>query len=410
MGTQGVGSKPTGGPRVGISGTGFIGSGVARALSRDGFFPLGGVLTRRSPAAVRDFPLPEALTDSLEEFLDGSDLIVECSGDPIHATEVVDRAMDRGLPVVTMNAEFQVTTGSWFADRGVITEAEGDQPGCLAALNEEARCMGFRPRVYGNRKGFLNEDPDLDTMRYWARKQGISLEQVTAATDGTKIQVEQTLVANGLGAGMATPGLLGPACDQLDEGAMLLAREALKHAQPIADYVLCPSAKASVFIVAEHDSDERPALRYFRLGDGPAYMLERNHNLCHLEVLKTLRRLDAGGGVLINNSSRPRFSVGAVAKRPLEAGERIARGLGSFEVRGCTVPIGADHLPIGLLSDAVLTRRVERGAMLGFDDVELAESLALRAWRDIRARHDRGGARAHRADLLSGGPADRVSS
>ena len=65
-----------------------------------------------------------------------------------------------GLPVVTMDAELQVTTGSYFAKKGFITEAEGDQPGCLAALDEEARQMGFLPAGLREHQGVSELHPN----------------------------------------------------------------------------------------------------------------------------------------------------------------------------------------------------------------------------------------------------------
>jgi len=41
------------------------------------------------------------------------------------------------------------------------------------------------------------------------------------------------------------------------------------------------------------------------------------------------------------------------------------------------------HVPIGLLANAVVTRHIEPGQQISFDDVEVPESLALRAWREI---------------------------
>lgn len=61
--------------------------------------------------------------------------------------------------------------------------------------------------VYGNIKGFLNDDPLPAEMAFWSKKQGISLHQVTAATDGTKVEFEQALVADRLGADIIKPGL-----------------------------------------------------------------------------------------------------------------------------------------------------------------------------------------------------------
>ena len=59
--------------------------------------------------------------------------------------------------------------------------------------------VGFKPQVYGNLKVFPNPNPTPDEMVYWAEKQGISVEQVTGATEGIKIQIEQVFVTNGLG-------------------------------------------------------------------------------------------------------------------------------------------------------------------------------------------------------------------
>lgn len=69
-----------------------------------------------------------------------------------------------------MDAELHVTTGSYLTRKpGLITEAEGDQPGCLAALKEEALAMGFQILAYGNIKGFLKLNPSRDDMQYWSR-------------------------------------------------------------------------------------------------------------------------------------------------------------------------------------------------------------------------------------------------
>lgn len=372
--------------RVGIVGTGFIGRGLALALEGQPDVAVSKVLTRRDPRQCKEHPRRELLTNSVEELVEASEVVVECSGDVIHGTEVLDRVLAAPLPAVTMNSELQVTTGSYLAGKGLITEAEGDQPGCLASLRENALQMGFRPLVYGNVKGFLNHTPTREEMEHWSEKQGISLQQVTSATDGTKVQFEQALVANGLGAGIAEDGLLGVPCEELQEGATALAEEAKSLGHPISDYILSPKSPKGVFIVAEHDERQRDYLRYFKLGDGPYYVLLQSFFLCHLEIVKTIRRVLKGEGVLINNTARPSVSVAAVAKRPLKPGETIRRGIGSFEVRGSAIRMESDpgHVPIGLLADAVVRRKVEAGRRLSFDEVEVPESLALRAWLETQ--------------------------
>lgn len=379
--------------RIGIIGSGFIARGLSLLLLQQTDLSISKILTRRVPATCTEFPAPQLLTNAVHELIAQSDLIVECSGDVIHATAMLAEVMAAGLPVVTMDAELHVTTGSYFVDKGLITEAEGDQPGCLAALHEEAVAMGFQPWVYGNIKGFLNNDPTLAEMQFWSKKQGISLSQVTGATDGTKIQLEQALVANGLGAEIAKPGLSYLAAESVTAGAQMLAAIAQERGRPISDCLLsapppAPKLPAGVFITATHDQAHHDFLRYYKLGDGPYYTLLRPYFLPHLEIIKTIRRVLQGGGVLLNNSATPRISVAALSKRALNPGEQIDYEARNFAVRGVAVRIADEpqHLPIGLMHKVVIRRAVAPDQILTFDDVELPDTLALHAWRTVRER------------------------
>jgi len=369
---------------VGIIGTGFIGNGLLNVIRLLPDMQVSAVLTHRDPTG---FDQPELYTDSVQELIDRSDLVAECSGDILYAAEVTAKVLQAGLPVVTMDAELQITAGTYLSTLGMLSEAEGDQPGALAALGREVTAMGFRPLVYGNLKGFLNLNPTLEDMQYWARVQGISLEQVTGFTDGTKVQIEAALVANGLGAAVAQQGLYGYESLDVDEGAKRLAEAARGLGTPISDYLLCsPKAPrkfpAGVFITAEYGDNQAPALKYLKMGEGPFYTLVRNYHLCHIEIPKTIRMLMAGD-ILLDNSAAPTASVGAIAKHVLEPGTVIRRADRNFAIRGEALKIkGAPaHVPIGLMSDAVIVRRVEPGQLIDFADVEIPDSLAYRAWR-----------------------------
>jgi predicted homoserine dehydrogenase-like protein len=316
--------------------------------------------------------------------IEHSDIIVECSGDPIHAADVTDLAFSASLPVVTMNTEFHVTCGSYFVSKGLLTEAEGDQPGCLAALAEEAVSMGFKPLVYGNVKGFYNNNPTLKDMQFWSKKQGISLAMVTSATDGTKLQAEQVLVANGLNATIAQQGLLGFQSDNLEEDGLRLADIAKNKGRAISDYLISANEETRVFIVAEHSEYQQASLEYLKLGKGPYYTLTKNRVLCHLEILKTVKRVISQKTPLLNNSGSPTISLCAIAKMDLPSGTHIAHAIGSFEIRGIAIKITdyPQHIPIGLLSDAVITKAVEKGEVICFNHIEIKPSLALKAWQE----------------------------
>jgi predicted homoserine dehydrogenase-like protein len=141
-------------------------------------------------------------------------------------------------------------------------------------------------------------------------------------------------------------------------------------------------------VVAEHPFERPEVLRYLKLGDGPYYTLLRPFHLCHLEMIKTLRRVVAGKAPLMNNSTRPRVGVATVAKRRLEAGEVLGRAAGGYAVRGEAVMMAEapEAVPLGLLDGARLTRVVEKGETLTWADVETREGEALKAALALRER------------------------
>jgi predicted homoserine dehydrogenase-like protein len=375
---------------IGVIGTGFIARGLVNLISEHKEYSLSHILTRTECSTRTDFPRAELLTNSLDDLIQNSDLIIECSGDAIYATDSIAQILEASLPVVTMNSEYHVTAGSYFIDKGFVTEAEGDQPGSLAVLNEDVVAMGFKPLVYGNIKGFLNHNPSEEDMKFWGNKSGISLDMVTSFTDGTKVQIEQAFVANGLGANIAKNGLVGLEEDDMQVGGAALAEYAKELNEPISDYLLSPKLPAGVFIVAEHDGVQKEHLKYYKMGDGPYYVMERTFHLCHLEIMKTVKRVFDGGPILLDNSRTPRISVSTIAKRDIKKGTEIKKGIGSFDVRGEAIRIkeNKNHLPIGLCSNVTITRDIKAGETLTLDDVEMEESLALTAWKSIVSKNN----------------------
>ena len=373
---------------IGIIGTGFVSRHFVQELANRPELQLGRVLTRRPLESCNDYPEQDALTQHLDALIATSDIVFECTGDVAYAASTIGKILKSGIPVVTLNAEFHATLGSHFVDFGLLTEAEGDQPGCLAALHEEAKMMGFEPLVYGNMKAFLNRNPSPDDMKFWADKQNYSVPMVTSFTDGSKVQIEQCLVANGLGAGIAKEDLIGLQTGDLAYAAQELGKAADKCRYPISEYILDRGLQHGVFIVARHDNAQGVPLRNFKLGDGPYYLLIRDYCLVHLEVFKTIDRIFRLQKPLLNNSRIPTISVAAVAKRDLTPGTVIERGLGSFDLRGICVNIAdrIDHLPICLANNLRIKQPVSEGQVLTTADVEMPETDAFTIWKSIEAQ------------------------
>jgi len=370
--------------RVGVVGTGFIARGMFDSARLASDLEVTRALTRRPLESCSNVSKKVTLTHSIQEVIDHSDVVLECSGDPIHATPIVREVLSAGLPVVTMASEFHVTCGSHFVDKGYLTESNGDQPGVLAALHLEAVSMGFEPILYGNMKGFLKLDPSRQDMEYWAARNGVSVRQTTSFTDGTKVQIEQAFVANAFGADIAKPGLLAVRSDTAEDARKQLTDAAVDHGRAISDFTVVAGQAPGVFVVATIDESQRSTLEFLKMGPGPYYTLERPYHLCGLEIPNTIRQVVQGHPPLIHNSTRPTVGVAAIAKQNLTPGDRIEIGIGSFEVRGEAVRLAEEpkHVPIGILADATITKKVEAGQMLTVDDVDLPASEA----RDVALR------------------------
>jgi predicted homoserine dehydrogenase-like protein len=368
--------------RVGLVGTGAIAKGLIKLLYKSTEMSVSGVLTRRT-GEIEGLEVPNEIIHQIPEILFlKSDVIVVSTGDPIYNTEIINMAFQYNLPVVTMDADTMVTTGTWLSKQGLITESNGDQPGCLASLRQEVLDMGFSPIVYGNIKGFLNLNPTEDEMNYWALKQGFSVDSVTSFTDGTKVQIEQALVANAFGASIAKQGLIGIQTEDFEASGYKLAEAAENIGFPISDYILSKSAPPGVFIISKHDENLRNELRTYKMGDGPYYHHYKPIHLCFFEVPGTIKRLLNHHEILIDNSDCPSTSVAAITKRPLLKGAFIKKGTGSFDTRGSAVRIidESDHVPIGLLQNVRIRENMEEGQIIRFSDVDIPTSMATKAW------------------------------
>ena len=374
--------------RIGVIGSGFIATGLRDLIHASDDFILPKVLTRRSINSIQGYP-DGVLTNSLNELIDNSDIVFECSGDVIYATDSILAATNAKKKVVTMNAEFHVTTGSYFVRRGdYVTDADGDQPGCLARLKQEVIGMGFEPMAYLNIKGFLNLNPERKDMEYWSNLQKLSLDQTVSFTDGTKLQIEQTLVANGLGATIVPTGMIGARLETLNDTDYLIEM-AQQLKQPVSDYVLCKGAPPGVLIIAKSkladNLGDYIAVKPLRTKNGLGYVLLRPYHLTHLESLNTARKVLKGEEMLINNSTDPAFNVAAVAKRKINKHEVIEKGAGGFDVRGVALSMkdNRDAVPVCLLQNTRVIRDIEPGQIVCFDDVEMAESNALNFYSQI---------------------------
>jgi predicted homoserine dehydrogenase-like protein len=118
-------------------------------------------------------------------------------------------------------------------------------------------------------------------------------------------------------------------------------------------------------------------------------MIEKPYHLGYFETIQSLDELTSNTVQLFNNGHHSEISVAAVAKKDLTKGGLIKNSIGSFEFRGIALRSSEhpNHVPIGLLKDFELKRNIEAGETITFKDINLPETLASKAWKQIQKNH-----------------------
>ncbi|MDE3246093.1 MAG: homoserine dehydrogenase [Acidobacteriota bacterium] len=296
----------------------------------------------------------------------------------------IECAISAGKHIVMMNAEADALFGPWFWQlaqaRGVAyTSSDGDQPAVIARLAEELRFYGLELAMVGNIKGFLDRYTDPVKIRPEAAKRGLDPQMCSSYTDGTKLCVEMSIVANALGGNVAQPGMRGPA---MAEATDLFERFPLAElwspgAPPVVDYILGSRPKGGVYVVGyTEDAYQRRMLDWFppEVGPGPFYVLTRPYHLIHLETMRTVLEVGRTGRSLIAPRFGLRTEVVCYAKRPLAAGECLdgPGGFASYGLIENRADGSATGLPIVLSNGVRLRRAIARDERIGWDDIELS--------------------------------------
>lgn len=327
----------------------------------------------------------------------GIDCIVDATGSVEHGAHVALAAIEHGTPFVLLNAELDATLGPIVHDRarraGVLSScADGDQPGVELNLDRYVRGLGMVPRVLGNVKGLHDERRTPTTQAEFAATWQQDPHMVTSFADGSKVNVEQCIVANATGFTVPCRGMFRRYHDgHVDELTTQYDLEQLRELGGIVDYVVGASPAPGVYCLAElGDLRHRRYLEMYKLGPGPLYSFYHPYHLCHLEVPFTVARMVLFGDVCGRPVGAPVVEVVAVAKRELRAGE-VLDTFGGYLTYGQAedaAVVQRDRLlPQGLAEGCVLRRDLPCDSVIGWDDVVAPDGrLAHRLYAEQIAR------------------------
>jgi len=404
---------------VAITGAGFIGRGMVYQVDQTCGMRTALIVNRTVERAVEAYALAgrkradivvsddfgtlqsavtagrPAVTSRAEMLRDlaGLDVVVEVTGAVEYGARVALYAIEGGKHIVMMNAETDATVGCALKHRAdeagvVYTNSDGDQPGVLKRLCEYVAGMGLELVAAVNCKGFMDVQATPETIRPWAEKQNTSLVMTTAFTDGTKMNIENAVLANATGLLPDVRGMHGVAttCEHALRDCLATFRRS-----GVVDYTLGGDFGGGVFVIGrgDHPTMVRPYMQYLKMGAGPYYLFFRPYHLCHFETPLTIAEAVLDHEPTIAPLGRPRVEVVTMAKDDLRPGD-VLDGIGGYTCYGEIDDLAnaAGLLPMGLAHGAQVTCPVGRGCPIPLEAVDLGQDsllMKLRGHQDLLA-------------------------
>ncbi|MFN0005615.1 MAG: NAD(P)H-dependent oxidoreductase [Burkholderiaceae bacterium] len=333
------------------------------------------------------------------------DLIVECTGSPLHAVDHILEAFTQKKHVVNVTVEADAFCGPLLAARaraaGVIYSlAYGDQPAMICDLVDWARTCGFPVVAAGRGHKWLPHFCESTPETVWAlygltpeqaKRGGLNPKMFNSFLDGSKPSIESTAVSNATGLGVPSNGLLYPPASieeiplvtrPINEGGLLerkgmveVISSLYKDGRPISHDI---RMGVWVTIEAENDYIKNCFEEYDAHTDpsGRYFTLYKRWHLIGLEVGMSVASV-ALRGEPTGVATRWNADVVATAKKDLKPGE-LLDGEGGYTVWGKLLPATTSEkiggLPLGLAQQVKLIRPVSKGQHLTWDDVDIDKS------------------------------------
>jgi predicted homoserine dehydrogenase-like protein len=342
------------------------------------------------------------------------DIVVECTGSPVHAVDHILAAVDARKHVVNVTVEADAFCGPLLARRAaeagvVYSLAYGDQPAMICDLVDWARTCGFPVVAAGRGHKWLPHFAQSTPETVWghygltpeqAERGGLNPKMFNSFLDGSKPSIESTAVSNATGLTVPSDGLLYPPASIEDiprvtrprsDGGVLERKGMVEVISSLErDGRAIPyDIRMGVWVTVEAESDyiKHCFEEYNAHTDdsGRYFTLYKRWHLIGLEVGMSVASVALRGeptGVAQGWNA----DVVATAKRDLQPGD-VLDGEGGYTVWGKLLPAARSReiggLPLGLAHDVKVLRAVEQGQSLTWDDVQVPATRAYALRREM---------------------------
>jgi len=345
------------------------------------------------------------------------DIVVECTGSPLHAVDHILEAFAHGKHVVNVTVEADAFCGPLLAKRAqaagvVYSLAFGDQPALICDLVDWARTCGFPVVAAGRGHKWLPHFCESTPETVWgyygltpeqAARGGLNPKMFNSFLDGSKPSIESTAVSNATGLGVPSNGLLYPPASVEDipyvtrpisEGGVLERKGMVEVISSLeADGRQIPyDIRMGVWVTVEAETDYiKNCFEEYNAHTDPSgryFTLYKRWHLIGLEVGVSVANValrNEPTGVATHWNA----DVVATAKRDLRPGE-LLDGEGGYTVWGKLLPAATSKkmggLPLGLAHGVKVVRPVAKGQSLSWDDVAIdATTHAYKIRREMEA-------------------------
>jgi predicted homoserine dehydrogenase-like protein len=388
-------------------------AGAKKNLARVGWTP------ERSAAASTQAALRDGntwITDDWQALvkLPEIDIVVECTGSPVHAVDHILAAIAEHKHVVNVTVEADAFCGPLLARRaaeaGVIYSlAYGDQPAMICDLVDWARTCGFPVVAAGRGHKWLPHFAQSTPETVWgyygltpeqAERGGLNPKMFNSFLDGSKPSIESTAVSNATGLAVPSDGLQYPPASVEDIPFVTrpIAEGGVLEKKGMVEVISCLERdgraigydiRMGVWVTVEGETDYvRHCFEEYKAHTDPSgryFTLYKRWHLIGLEVGMSVASV-ALRGEPTGVAQAWNADVVATAKRDLKAGE-LLDGEGGHTVWGKLLPAATSRriggLPLGLAHDVKVVRAVKQGQSLTWDDVQMPASRALEMRREM---------------------------
>ena len=330
------------------------------------------------------------------------DVIVECTGSPLHAVDHILEAFAHRKHVVNVTVEADAFCGPLLATRAqlagvVYSLAFGDQPALICDLVDWARTCGFPVVAAGRGHKWLPHFCESTPETVWgyygltaeqAERGGLNPKMFNSFLDGSKPSIESTAVSNATGLGVPSNGLLYPPASVEDipfvtrpisEGGVLERKGMVEVISSLeTDGRKIPyDIRMGVWVTVEAETDYiKNCFEEYNAHTDPSgryFTLYKRWHLIGLEVgvsVASVALRNEPTGVATGWNA----DVVATAKRDLKPGDMLD-GEGGYTVWGKLLPATTSKqmggVPLGLAHGVKVLRPVAKGQSLTWDDVAM---------------------------------------